>query len=180
MRKVIRICGLSLFLITASQISSIAGGSSWRVSIEKMQLKSSSHAVVVLKALERGAFMQRCPKLLLELDYQPDYLRGSRKLDLDRADAALKSHQEALASLQMAYRRQAPIRFGEMAGGLIPKKSDSSWLALLIQFFSQLFKKEDPPLIDSSIPIECQFTAPGLALFKESSNQRVVYVLNNL
>ena len=180
MRTIVKTCGLSLLLITAIQTSSIAGGSSWKVSIEKIQLKSSSRATVVLKALEDRAFNRQCTKLLIELDYQPDYLQVQQKLDPGRDNAALKSHQEALTSLQTAYSQQSPIRFGEMMSGLIQKQTNSSWLDSFIQFFSQLFGKEEPPSIDSSIPTECQFTAPGLALFEESSNQRVVYVLNEL
>jgi hypothetical protein len=76
--------------------------------------------------------------------------------------------------------RRSSTHIGEMIGGLIQKQSNKSWLDCLIQFLSRLFGKVDPPLLDSSIPIACQFTASGLDIYEENVNKRVVYVLNDL
>jgi len=179
-KTVVKTFGLSLLLVTTVQTACNAGGSSWRVSIEKMQLQSSNHATVVLNALEDKAFDQPCTKLLIKIDWQPDYLRGREELNFDRESAALKSHQEALTSLQKAYMQRSSIRIGEMRGGLTQKQPNKSWLDPLIQFLSRLFGKVDPPLLDSSIPTTCQFTAPGLAILQESTNGGVVYILNEL
>jgi hypothetical protein len=180
MKTVVKTSGLSLLLITTIQTTCNAGGSSWKVRIEKMQLQSSNHATVVLKPLEDKAFDQPCTKLLIEINWQPDYLRGREELNLDRESTALKSHQEALASLQRVYMQRSSTRIGEMMGGLIQKQPNKSWLDSLVQFLSRLFGKVDPPLLDSSIPTACQFTAPGLAIFDESANRRAVYILNEL
>ncbi|HIK14179.1 MAG TPA: hypothetical protein IGS53_02585 [Leptolyngbyaceae cyanobacterium M33_DOE_097] len=181
MKAVVKTFGLSLLLLTAIQTTSSAGGSSWKVSIKKMQLQSSNRATVVLKALEDKAFDQSCTKLLIEIDWQPGYLWGSEELNLDRENTALKSHQEALISLQREYIQRSSTRIGEMMGGLIQKQSNQSWLDSLIQFFSRLFGKVDPPLLDSSIPTACQFIAPGLTIAEEGTNRRrAVYVLNEL
>lgn len=179
-KTVVKTFGLSLLSLTAIQTVCNAGGDSWKVSIEKMQLQSSNRATVVLKALEDKAFYQPCTKLLIEIDWQPDYLRGREELNLDRENTALKSHQEALISLQMAYMQRSSTRIGEMMGGLIQKQPNKSWLDSLIQFISHLFGKVDPPLLDSSIPTTCQFIAPGLTIAEEYTGRRVVYVLNEL
>ncbi|XHX79938.1 MAG: hypothetical protein RBJ76_08455 [Stenomitos frigidus ULC029] len=181
MKAIAKVCAYSLLFVTITHAPGIAGGSSWKVRIEKMQVKSPSHATVVLKALEDEVFYeQQCTRFLVEIDFQPDYLRGRNKLDLERENAALKIHQEALASLQAQYTKQAPVRFGELMGGLIQKPANDSWLDSLIQSFLRLFGKEEPPLLDSSIPTECQFTAPGLTIFDDSASKRVVYVRNEL
>ncbi|MFO0126247.1 MAG: hypothetical protein ACK54J_03310 [Pseudanabaena sp.] len=179
-KTVLKTFGLSLLLATTIQTKCIAGGSSWEVRIEKMQLQSPNNATLVLNALENKAFNQSCAKLLIEIDWQPNFLRRGKKLDLDREVTALKNHQEALISLQRAYMRRSSTHIGEMIGGLIQKQSNKSWLDCLIQFLSRLFGKVDPPLLDSSIPIACQFTASGLDIYEENVNKRVVYVLNDL
>jgi hypothetical protein len=79
----------------------------------------------------------------------------------------------------MKYSQKSPLQFGEMIGGLTQKQANGSWLDSLIQSFLQLFEKEDPLLLDSSIPTECQFTASGLAV-DEFDGEQVVYVLNEL
>jgi hypothetical protein len=180
MKSTTKALGLSLLLVTAIQTPSAAGGSSWKVSIEKMQLQSSSQAVVVLKALENRVFDQECTELLIEIDYQPDYLRGGRELDLDRENAAYRSHKKALASLQTTYQKESPTRFGELMGGLRQKQTNRSWLSSLTQFFSQLLGRADLPSINSNISTECRFIASGLVLLEESSSQKVVYVRNEL
>ncbi|MBD2075193.1 hypothetical protein H6F86_15075 [Phormidium sp. FACHB-592] len=171
---------LSLLLIATIQTPSIAGGSSWKVSIEKMQVQSSTRAAVVLKALEERAFDRQCTRLLVEIDYRSGSLRGQWKLPSSRENTALKAHQAALAALQTEYSRQSPLYFGEMIGGLAQKQTNDSWLDSLIQSFLQLLGKEDPPLLDSSIPSECRFTASGLAGFDEADGEQVAYVLNEL
>ena len=180
MKAIAKVCAYSLLLVTITQAPNIAGGSEWKVSIEKMQLESSSRATVVLKALEDSAFDRQCTKLLVEIDFQPDYLRRHEKLDLERENAALKMHQEALDSLQAQYVQQAPVRLGELVGGLTQKQANDSWLDSLIHSFLRLFGKEEPPLLDSSIPPECQVTASGLTVFDYSASKQVVYVLNDL
>ena len=179
-KTVVKTFGLLLLLVTTIQTKCNAGGSSWEVSIEKMKLRSSTHATVVLKALEDRAFDQPCTKLLIEIDWQPGYLRGRKELDFDRESTALKNHQEALISLQRDYMQHSSTRIGEMMGGLIRKQPNKSWLDSLIQIFSRLLGRVDPPLLDSNIPTACQFTAPGLAIFEESTNRRVVYSLSRL
>jgi hypothetical protein len=180
MKAIAKVCAYSLLFVTITHAPSIAGGSHWKVNIEKMQVKSSSRATIVLKALEDKVFYRQCTKFLIEIDFQPDYLRGRKKLEPDRENAALKTHQEALDTLQAQYIRQSPVHFGEMMGGLIQKPANESWLDSLIQSFLRLFGKEDPPLLDSSISIECQFTAPGLTVYDDSASKQVVYVLNDL
>ncbi len=181
MKAIAKVCAYSLLFVTIAHAPSIAGGSHWKVSIEKMQVKSSSRATVVLKALENEVFdQQQCTRFLVEIDFQPDYLRGNDKLDLDRENAALKIHQEALSSLQAQYAQRSPVRLGELMGGLIQKEANDSWLDSLIQSFLRLFGKEEPPLLDSSILTECQFTAPGLTILDDSASKQVVYVLNDL
>lgn len=69
MKPVVKAFGLALLLITAIQTACNAGGSDWEVRIEKMQLQSSNHATVVLKALEDEAFYQPCTKLLIEINW---------------------------------------------------------------------------------------------------------------
>lgn len=172
--------GISLFLVIIVQTVCNAGGSSWEVSIEKMQLQSPNSATVVVRALEGKAFHQQCTKSLIEIDWQPSYLRKRIELNFARENAALKIHQEALASLQRVYMQRSSTRIGELIGGLIQKQSNKSWLDSLIQFLSRLFGKVDPPLLDSSVPTTCQFIAPGLTILEEDTNREVVYVLNEL
>lgn len=162
------------------QTGSTAGGNSWRVNIEKMQVQSSVRATVVLQALEDGQWHQQCPKLWVEIDYQPNHLRRIEKLALERQDTALKKHQEALQFLQTAYTQQSETRFGEMVGGLILKQTQPSWLDFFMQFFSHFYGEVDASFTDPSISSSCQFKAQGLALLEESENQRVVYVLNEV
>ena len=179
MKAIATVCAYSLLFVTITHAPSIAGGSEWKVSIEKMQLESSSRATVVLKALEDSSFDRQCARLLVEIDYRPSSLRGQWKLPSSHENAALKAHQAALVSLQMKYSQQSPPQFREMIGGLTQKQANGSWLDSLIQSFLQLFEKEDPLLLDSSIPTECQFTASGLAV-DEFDGEQVVYVLNEL
>ncbi len=179
MKTLIRTWGLSLLWFAAIQMPSLAGGSSWNVRIEKIQLQSASRATLVLQALEDKVFDRQCPQFLIEVDYQPDYLRGREELAAEREQAARKTHEAALASLQTAYNQHSTLRFGEMMGGLV-QKQPRSWLDSLLLYFQPLFGKADPPSIAASIPTECQFTAPGLALFDDSASKQVVYVINEL
>jgi hypothetical protein len=174
MKTIVKTFGLSLLLFATIQTDCNAGGNSWEVRIEKMQIQSSSHATIVLNALEDDVFYQPCTKLLVEINWQPHLLR--RRLS---EDIAFKNHQEALASLQRDYYKGSSTRFGSMLDGLIQKQQQpKSWLESLLEFLLRLFGKVDPPLIDSSIPITCHFIAPVLEIIQEgATDRRVVYVL---
>ena len=181
--KILRTCGVSLLYIAVLQTPSVAGGDSWAVRIAEMHQKSASQAIVVLQPLEDKSFNRHCDQLLIEIDYQPNYLRDLIELAPGRAYAAFNSHQEALISLQRDYQQQSRTRFGELVGGLVPKQAQQahrSWLDAGLHFISKLFNRKDTPSITSNVPSHCQFVAQGLGLFTEASEQQVVYVLNEL
>jgi hypothetical protein len=179
-KAVVKVFGLSLLLVTNVQTTCNAGGASWAVSIEKMQLQPPNSATMLVKALEGEAFYQQCSKSLIEIDWRPGYLRKRIGLNFARENTALKSHQEALIYLHQVYMQRSSTRMGELVGGLIQKQSNQSWLDSIIQFLLRLFGKVDPPSLDSSIPTTCQFIAPGLTILEEGTNRGVVYVLNEL
>jgi hypothetical protein len=170
---------LGLGAVIAIPTPSFAGGDSWKVRVQQMQLRSADRATVVLQASEyeqsSGNYYGKCPKMLVEVDFRPHYPPEQRHFNPDHEKTTRRKHQDALIWLQTNYQHHTPIRFGEMIGGLAPK----SWLDLIIQYVLGFFGKASLSSATSDIPASCQFVAPGLKIVKEQANQEAVYVLND-
>jgi hypothetical protein len=172
-----KICSISFLLVAAIQSPSLAGGMSWDVRIEKVQVESPDRVTLYLQKLKQDSFSPACSQMSVDIDFRPPHFWESKHPTSDEVKNARQRHREALLWLQKMAQEHPQIRFGEMGGGLIQKQVPVSVWDFFLQSLIGLFQGADLLADESNISPQCQFLSRRLAVKKENSGQYAVYAM---
>ncbi|MBD2439640.1 hypothetical protein [Nostoc sp. FACHB-110] len=172
-RKILKSLGSAILFIGVCSTPSYAGGASWEVLVERVEIHSPTKATIYLKQVDtHNLWHPECATLKILAEYQPENQYWSKSI------VTQAKHIKALEYIKQAQIEAKKIRFGEIGTGLVSQQASENWFSKLINLFSFWKKNEvnQPGIVTNK---NCNFQTKGLVILPEYNGLLAVYSFYN-